>query len=87
MRTDKYKVLARLNGGKFPKRQNLTPTSLAEAKAAELTDFEIYNVVDDPGEIQNLAGRNLVADDELQTQLKKEYADLVADSPAWVPTK
>lgn len=85
MRTDRFKVLARLNGGEFPKRQNLTPTTLQEAKAAKLTDFEIYDVIDDPGEIQNLAGRGLSNENELQQLLISEYQQLVADSPAWVP--
>ncbi|MEO1981596.1 MAG: sulfatase-like hydrolase/transferase, partial [Fuerstiella sp.] len=50
MRHGEWKVLARLNGGRFSKRQNLTPTTLAEAKSAKLTDFEIYNIAADPGE-------------------------------------
>ena len=85
MRHNKWKVLARLNGGNFPKRQNLTPTTLAEAKAAELTDFEIYNAETDPGEIVNLNGRGLPEEAELAAAIKAGYAELVNDSPAWTP--
>ncbi|APZ95963.1 sulfatase family protein [Fuerstiella marisgermanici] len=85
MRHGQWKVLARLNGGNFPKRQNLTPTTLAEAKAAKLTDFEIYNIDTDPGEISNLAGRGVAEETQLIKQIKTGYAELVDDSPAWTP--
>lgn len=85
MRHGQWKVLARLNGGKFPKRQNLTPTTLAEAKAAVLTDFEIYDISTDPGEITNLSGRRLEQENELTTAIEAGYRELVGDSPAWVP--
>ena len=85
MRHGRWKVLARLNGGKFPKRQNLTPTTLAEAKAARLTDFEIYNIAADPGELSNLADRTLVQQAELIAKIRSAYEELVSDSPAWTP--
>lgn len=85
MRHGKWKVLARLNSGDFPKRQNLTPTMLADAKSAKLTDFEIYNVERDPGETQNLNGRGLAEENDLKQQLVDGYTELVNDSPAWTP--
>ncbi|MEQ9411599.1 MAG: sulfatase-like hydrolase/transferase [Fuerstiella sp.] len=85
MRHGPWKVLARLNNGEFPKRQNLTPEMLAEAKAATLTDFEIYNVQTDPGETQNLAGRSLPEQDSLTEAIRDGYQQLVNDSPAWTP--
>jgi arylsulfatase A len=85
MRHGQWKVLARLNGGDFPKRQNLTPTTLAEAKTAELTDFEIYNIESDPGEISNLAGRGHSDEQNLIAAIKSGYTELVNDSPAWTP--
>lgn len=87
MRHNQWKVLARLNGGNFPKRQNLTPTTLAEAKAAKLTDFEIYNINSDPGEIVNLNDRDLPEQEELITAIRAGYQELVNDSPAWTPVK
>ncbi|MEZ6128371.1 MAG: sulfatase-like hydrolase/transferase [Planctomycetaceae bacterium] len=87
MRHKQWKVLAKLNGGDFPKRENLTPKTLAEAKAVELTDFEIYNLDNDPGEIINLSGRNLPEQAALIQTLQDSYAELVNDSPAWVPAK
>lgn len=87
MRHGPWKVLARLNGGKFPKRENLTPETLAEAQAATLTDFEIYNVAADPGETLNLTDRGLTEQPDLIAKINAGYKDLVSDSPAWTPQK
>lgn len=86
MRHGPWKVLARLNGGTFPRLENLTPESLKLAQAADLTDVEIYNLEQDPGETLNLAGRNLANEQELLTRLRSEYSALAADSFAWTPS-
>lgn len=83
MRTGPWKVLARLNSGQFPRYENLTPLLLAEAREAVLTDFEIYNLSEDPGETVNLAGRGLTNDMDLQSLLTAEYQSLTLDSIAW----
>ncbi len=85
MRHGPWKVLARLNGGEFPRLENLTPENLKKAQAAELTDFEIYNAEQDPGETLNLAGRELANEQDLIAQLRKQYSALAADSLAWKP--
>lgn len=87
LRHGKWKVLARLNSGHFPKRQNLTPTSLAEAKQAQLTDFEVYNVVQDPGETRNMSHQEFAEKEHLLNQIREGYAELVSDSPAWTPLR
>lgn len=85
MRRGRFKVLARLNGGDFPKRQNLTPTTLAEARSAKLTDFEIYDIDTDPGETSNLVGRGVPEESVLMEAIRSGYAELAGDSPAWTP--
>ena len=85
MRHGPWKVLARLNSGKFARLENLTPENLKKAQAAELTDFEIYNVDKDPGETLNLAGCELANEQELITLLRNQYSALAADSFAWKP--
>ena len=77
--------MARLNGGSFPRLENLTPENLKKAQAAELTDFEIYNLEQDPGETLNLVGRELSNEQELTTLLRKQYSALANDSFAWTP--
>ena len=73
------------NGGAFPRLENLTPENLKKAQSAELTDFEIYNLDQDPGETLNLAGRDLTNEQELTTLLRTQYSALAADSFAWTP--
>ncbi|MDA1229269.1 MAG: sulfatase-like hydrolase/transferase [Planctomycetota bacterium] len=83
MRFGPWKVLARLNSGRFPRYENLTPQRLKEAQEAMLTDFEIYKVSEDPGESLNLAGRGLENENQLKQQLETEYRSLANDSFAW----
>ena len=83
MRHGPWKVMARLNGGSFPRLENLTPENLKKAQAAELTDFEIYNLEQDPGETLNLVGRELSNEQELTTLLRKQYSALANDSFSW----
>ena len=85
MRHGPWKVLARLNGGQLPRYENLTPERLTEVQQAQLTDLEIYNLTSDPGETQNLAGRDLAEEGELTALLQQEYRQLASDSPAWDP--
>ena len=85
MRHGRWKVLAQLNGGDLPKQQNLTPETHAKAKSATLTDFEIYDINEDPGETVNVFGRGIAEQAELVAAIKDSYSELVSDSPAWVP--
>ena len=85
MRRGRFKVLARLNEGRFPRRQNLTPVTLAEAKSAALTDFQIYDLATDPGETSNLFDRGVPEQRVLLDAIRTGYAELVSDSPALTP--
>lgn len=88
MRTREWKVLARLDSGEFQQLQNLTPKTKKQLERATLTDFEIYNVDADPGETQNLYGRDQLSSeqqDQLVQQLKSAYEELLMDSPVWTP--
>lgn len=86
MRHGPWKVLARLNRGELPRMENLTPDTLDAAQHARLTDFEIYNVMTDPGETLNLADKVERSDyTDLTALLKREYQALANDSPAWLP--
>ncbi len=83
MRHGDWKVLARLNGGQLPRFENLTAERLTQVQQALLSDFEIYNVTQDPGETQDLTGRGLEQEGLLVELLKQEYARLAAESPSW----
>ena len=83
MRHGPWKLLARLNEGRFPRYENMTTDRLKEAQSAELTDFEIYDTTNDPGETRNLAGRGLETESQLIALLRSEYQSLANDSFAW----
>lgn len=83
MRHDKWKVLARLDGGRFPKLQNLTGPALLQAQKAQLTDYEIYDVAADPGETRNLFDRELTEQPFLVDLMQRQYRELAMDSFAW----
>lgn len=83
MRHGRWKLLARMNGGKFPRYENMTPASLKDAQLAQLTDFEIYDMEEDRGETLNLAGRGLSEESQLIALMRSEYRALADDSFGW----
>ncbi|MEM7013625.1 MAG: sulfatase-like hydrolase/transferase, partial [Verrucomicrobiota bacterium] len=85
MRHEDWKVIAKLNGGNFPKTQNLHTGNADAAKSAKLTDIEIYNVAEDIDESEELSAANPEKLAQLQQLLESAYADLIADSPVWKP--
>ena len=85
LRDGDWKILASLNGGKFPKLQNVNTGNVAALKEAKLTDFEVYNVVEDIGEEKDLSKENPERTARLVEMLEKRYAEVLSDSPAWDP--
>lgn len=83
MRDGPWKVLAKLNGGKLPRMQNVTREQLPHVRGAQLTDIEIYNLGDDIGETKNLAKTNPELTTKLRTKLEEHYRELVDDSHVW----
>ena len=85
MRHGEWKVLAkmdRLDGKKF---SNLHPGNAEAARAAKLTDIQIYRVSDDIGEAKDLATQRPGELKRLTDTLEAAYSELVADSPVWEP--
>ena len=83
MRDGKWKVLARLNGGKFPKMQNVTTETADLIRDAELTDVEVYDLTTDIHESENLADENPKRTAELKAKLERQYRELVSGSHVW----
>ena len=62
MRDGPWKLLAKLDGGAFPKIANVHDGNVAAVRAARLTDIQLFRVVDDVAEqvdvpIKNAQGR------------------------------
>lgn len=87
MRDGNYKILAQLRNGKrpIPRRRNLTPKFKKQLAQSRLTDFEIYDVVSDPGEKQNLENSKHELLAKMKKTLTKHYTELLNDSPVWNP--
>ncbi|MEO0416104.1 MAG: hypothetical protein AAF226_14250, partial [Verrucomicrobiota bacterium] len=71
------KVRARLKG--FKNTSQIDNTNAAQLKSAELIDFEIYDLSEDPSEASPLPSEG----GPLVELLKKEYAALLEDSYIW----
>ena len=78
-----WKLLARLDGGKLPKIENIFAGNVDAVWAAELTDFELYNVAEDIGETRNLATERPAVLAELRAKLEEYYEELKATSHVW----
>jgi len=83
MRDGRWKVLARLNGGKVRKLENITTDTLPLVRDARLTDLEIYDLSTDLGEKTNLAATRPELAKELQAKLDTNYRELVSNSHVW----
>lgn len=83
MRDGQWKVLAKLDGGKLPKMQNVTTDTLPKVLNATLTDIEIYDMTSDINESNNLAGQDAKLTKQLTQKLRKHYKELVSSSHVW----
>ena len=83
MRDGNYKVLAKLNGGKLPKMQNITVDSLPMVRDAKLTDVEVYFVSKDSGESENLSLTDAPLAARMGAKLEAAYRELVSTSHVW----
>jgi arylsulfatase A len=83
MRDGKWKVLAKLDGGRVPKLQNITADTLAKVRDAPLTDIEIYEITTDVGEQRDLAKSKPDLARKLHEKLRRNYRELVDHSHVW----
>ncbi|WP_372720970.1 sulfatase [Novipirellula sp.] len=84
MRDGEWKVLAKLNIGKY---NNVTTENETEVKAAELSDFQIFRITDDVDESNDLSASMPEKLDELSKRLKTHYHELLNDSHIWEAKK
>ncbi|PKA96750.1 arylsulfatase A [Flavobacteriaceae bacterium MAR_2009_75] len=85
MRHKNYKILARLkyNDDYLPQINNIYPGNEEQIKEAELVDFEMYNLVEDQKESENLITKNPKLFQEMKSILSKEYGQLLKGSHIW----
>ena len=83
MRRGKWKIIARLEGGRLKRSQNLTTKNADDYLQARLSDFEIYDLESDLSERHNLADEPGSPAQELIEVMQNAYEDLVEGSHVW----
>jgi arylsulfatase A len=83
MRDGQWKVLAKLDGGKLPKLQNITSETLPIVRDATLTDVEVYEITSDISESNDLAPQDPELAKRLGAKLQQHYRELVTASHVW----
>lgn len=80
MRDGDWKLLARVD---IPIARTIDRSNEAQIKAATLTNFQLFNVVEDVGERNDLAASHPAKLAELTKRLKVRYQELLNDSHVW----
>jgi arylsulfatase A len=80
---DKWKLLAKLNGGQLPKMANISRDNFELVRAAELTDFSLYNLSEDIGEMIDVASQYPEELRRLTQKMNDIYHDLVQQMHVW----
>ncbi|MEP5828707.1 MAG: hypothetical protein ABJ300_00440, partial [Maribacter dokdonensis] len=85
MRYGDYKILARLknNGEYLPQIMNVYDGNEALIKESELTDYELYNLIDDKMESVNLVEIEPEKFTKMKKLLHTEYGKLLEGSHIW----
>lgn len=83
MRDGKWKVLAKLDGGKIPRMENITEQTRATVCDAALTDIQIFDLTIDVSESNDLAGQDPQLTERLTRKLNDSYRELATSSRVW----
>lgn len=83
MRDGKWKVLAKLNHGQFPKLQNISDQNADQARQANLTDIQIFDVTQDINESTDVSSQDPERTKALERKLNAYYEELTAHSHVW----
>ena len=67
----------------FPKTKTINQKNVLQAKAATLTDFQIFDLSEDIDESKNLVETNPSKFKELKDTMELHYQELVNDSHVW----
>lgn len=85
MRHKEWKIMAKLklNGEYYPLCNNIYDGNIADMKACELADFELYHISEDIGETRNLVEAEPEVFQEMKTLFEQEYKSLLDQSYIW----
>ncbi|GAB5406322.1 MAG: sulfatase-like hydrolase/transferase [Aureliella sp.] len=80
MRHGKWKMLARLSD--LPKLQNVNTENSKRVKATQLSDFQLFEIAKDIGELHDVSEDNATFS-ELRKTMQSAYAELIESSHVW----
>jgi arylsulfatase A len=83
IRDGDWKLIGHWDGPELPPGAGLHPGDVATIKHAELTDFELYNIRDDPAETRDLARQEPRRVEAMAVTLRAMYANVLAEGAAW----
>lgn len=83
IRRDQWKLTARLTGKSFTRGADLTTEEGEAQKSAELTGFELYDLVNDPGETREQSKLQPDTFESLRTEMTAMYREVRDESPTW----
>lgn len=83
LRDGPWKLLARLDGGQFPRTENITASTAPAARAAKLTDFSLYRIQDDVSESKDLSQLEPRQLAELTVKMEALYRELTTTMHVW----
>jgi arylsulfatase A len=83
LREGDWKLIAHWDGPELAPGTGLHPGDMATIKGAKLTDFELYNLRDDPGETRDRAAQEPRRVADMAARLRARYAEVVAEGRVW----
>ena len=83
MRIGSWKILATLTGPRIKPYSDIRPTDQRAIKSAQLDMFELYNLDEDIGETNDLAGSEPERLAEMSAKLRKMFLEVQKESPTW----
>jgi len=87
MRDGEWKIMAKLDGGKLPKFQNIDEGNAPRVRDAALTDFLLYHLSEDISETTDLSGMEPQKFLEMRAKLEKAYREMTSTMHVWPVVK
>jgi arylsulfatase A len=83
MRVGDWMILGHWSGPENPVTFNVDEKSMKLIKRAELVDFELYNLADDPVQRRNVADQYPDRLERMKERLVRRYREVRAEGPEW----
>ena len=83
LRDGPWKLLAKLDGGKLPRLQNVTDRTAGAVRDAKLTDYSLYRVNSDLGEARDVSADEPAQLQALSGKMEMLYRELVRTMHVW----